>query len=165
MTAWSSGHYNGWAAVSLATNRSSSPSPAIIRPTTLSTTGLNKTAWKARRRCGSCHPSFKEWQADGHSQSATQLSLSLPCMPAPMWMATRAAPKKTNLGIPLAPEPDDDDYHGPGFKLDFPNNPGKCATCHTPMAAKIGNMQTCGWSGCHKDGTAAYAGPASWTRA
>jgi nitrate/TMAO reductase-like tetraheme cytochrome c subunit len=26
------------------------------------------------------------------------------------------------------------DYHGPGFKLDFPNNAGNCAYCHAPAA-------------------------------
>ena len=70
---------------------------------------------------------------------------------------------KNNLGVPLPPDLTKP-YFGPGFKLDFPNIAGNCATCHTPMAAKMPNAQNCSWSGCHKDSTAEAAGTASRPR-
>jgi hypothetical protein len=36
--------------------------------------------------------------------------------------------------IPLPPDPDEP-YYGPGFRLDFPESAGNCATCHAPSAA------------------------------
>ena len=36
--------------------------------------------------------------------------------------------------IPLRPD-ENQPYYGPGFKLDFPDNAGNCATCHLPTSA------------------------------
>ena len=36
------------------------------------------------------------------------------------------------LPIPLDP---DSEYFGPGYKLDFPDSHGNCATCHAPLSA------------------------------
>ncbi len=38
-----------------------------------------------------------------------------------------------NEWVPVPPELNQD-YHGPGFKLDFPQQPGNCAYCHVPAA-------------------------------
>ena len=40
------------------------------------------------------------------------------------------------IGNDLVPVPPDrnENYHGPGFKLDFPQEPGNCAYCHVPAA-------------------------------
>jgi hypothetical protein len=53
-------------------------------------------------------------------------------------------------GLPLPPDPSQP-YYGPGYRLDNPQRAGNCATCHTPVAAKIPNRLNCGWSGCHTD--------------
>ena len=36
--------------------------------------------------------------------------------------------------FPLSPDLSEP-YFGPGYKLDFPNTSGNCASCHAPMAA------------------------------
>jgi hypothetical protein len=41
-----------------------------------------------------------------------------------------------NEWVPVPPERKDD-YHGPGFKLDFPDQPGNCAYCHVPAAIQV----------------------------
>jgi hypothetical protein len=38
-----------------------------------------------------------------------------------------------NEWVPVPPELSQD-YHGPGFKLDFPQQPGNCAYCHVPAS-------------------------------
>jgi hypothetical protein len=45
-----------------------------------------------------------------------------------------------NEWVPVPPELSQD-YHGPGFKLDFPQQPGNCADCHVP-AAITGNQES-----------------------
>ena len=88
--------------------------------------------------CGACHTSYTEWLADGHSKAATnERFLS---MYAGTDVHGNKSPKvlKNNVGIPLPPDLTQP-YFGPGFKLDFPDIAGSCATCHTPMAAKMPN--------------------------
>ncbi len=98
--------------------------------------------------CGLCHREYKEWQADAHSQSAVN----------PRFLSIYSGEDVNgNVGQPvvygsggkvLPPNPDLP-YYGPGYKLDNPARAGNCATCHTPIAAKISNQKNCGWSGCH----------------
>ena len=38
-----------------------------------------------------------------------------------------------NEWVPVPPELNQD-YHGPGFRLDYPQEPGNCAYCHAPAA-------------------------------
>ena len=40
-----------------------------------------------------------------------------------------------NAWVPVPPEKNSD-YHGPGYKLDFPQQPGNCAFCHAPAAIR-----------------------------
>lgn len=166
ITASAAGHYIGWTTVT--------PDLAATAPQSVTITldehfiGDNfEYDWfqqsfdghvvEGSAACGQCHNSYPEWLADGHSQSAVNPRF------LSMYAGTDIAgnksppPKKNNLGIPLPPDPDDP-YHGPGFKLDFPTRSGNCATCHTPMAGKQTNRQNCGWSGCHQDTTADFAG-------
>lgn len=107
--------------------------------------------------CAVCHTANVEWLNDGHSQAAVNPRFLSMYEGTDVHGNKSPPPAKNNLGIPLPPDPDEP-YHGPGFKLDFPNIDGSCATCHTPIAGRISNAQNCGWSGCHQDTTADFAG-------
>jgi hypothetical protein len=43
--------------------------------------------------------------------------------------------------VPLRPDPAEP-YYGPGFRLDFPESAGNCATCHAPSAALAAPQDT-----------------------
>jgi len=47
---------------------------------------------------------------------------------------TRRAYSRDYGSFPLRPDPNEP-YFGPGYKLDFPDTAGNCASCHTPGAA------------------------------
>ncbi len=104
--------------------------------------------------CGTCHTAYQEWEADAHGQSATNYRfLSL-------YAGTDIHGNKSPLSVlnpktGVAQPPDlKQPYYGPGFKLDNPERTGVCATCHTPIAAKIPTTSGCGWQGCHTSYTA-----------
>ncbi len=111
-------------------------------------------AWIPARRsgeggkhCQNCHSDpgdpnshllFDEWVRDAHSGSARNpLFLSmywgtdLEGRSSPL---TRFAGHKDYGRVPLPPDPRRPNY-GPGFRLDFPNQAGNCATCHIPASA------------------------------
>jgi hypothetical protein len=46
-----------------------------------------------------------------------------------------------NEWVPVPPEMKDD-YHGPGFRLDFPNEVGSCAYCHVPALIQASQPST-----------------------
>jgi len=157
VTASAPGHYIGWTAA----QPSGEPVTITLNPhyetDNFAYEWFEANGVEGSAACGACHPSITEWQADGHSKSATnERFLS---MYAGTDVHGNKSPDvlKNNVGIPLPPDLTEP-YFGPGFKLDFPNIAGNCATCHTPMAAKMPNIQNCGWSGCHKDSTTANAG-------
>jgi len=65
--------------------------------------------------CGHCHPKIAEqWGQDAHSSSATN----------PVF-----------LSFFNGTHTQSQDTAGPGYKLDFPNSNGNCATCHVPALA------------------------------
>ncbi len=71
--------------------------------------------------CGNCHKDLHEqWRADAHSNAAAN-----PLVQA-MYNGTGAD------GQPGA---------GPGFRLDFPDDPGNCAFCHAPAAADLRRLE------------------------
>ncbi len=106
--------------------------------------------------CELCHRENAEWNADAHSQAAKNPRFLT------MYQGTNTkgqVGQRTaygNKGAALAPDPSKP-YYGPGYKLDEPTRNGNCATCHTPMAAKISNEKNCGWSGCHTNLTSERA--------
>lgn len=167
ITASLRGHYIGWIAV---TPTSTTVSPSITITLEKHFVADNfEYDWFEQEfdhqviagsaACGVCHNSYSEWLDDGHSKAATNPRFLSMYAGTDINGNKSPPPKKTNLGIPLPPDPDDPDpYHGPGFKLDFPTRSGSCATCHTPAAGKQMNGQNCGWSGCHQDTTADFAG-------
>lgn len=153
VTASAKGHYIGWAAAV------AGGPPITITLNAHYVTDNYEYEWfeengvEGSAACGACHTSYNEWLADGHSQSATNPRFLTMYAGTDVEGNTSPPPDKNNIGVPLPPDLSKP-YYGPGFKLDFPNNAGNCATCHTPMAAKMPNAQNCGWSGCHKDSTA-----------
>ncbi len=98
--------------------------------------------------CAECHGAnggtnfgsltVDEWVQDAHSKSAQN----------PQFLTmysgtdhngnqspqTRFVSKKDYGTEPLAPN-SSVPYYGPGYKLDFPDTTGNCASCHTPLAA------------------------------
>ncbi|MFQ5810915.1 MAG: hypothetical protein ACE5JM_14960 [Armatimonadota bacterium] len=89
--------------------------------------------------CGHCMPThYAEWQSDAHSQAAVN----------PRFLTvyngsdtagnqsprTRRVPHPDYGLITLPPDPAKP-YYGPGYRLDFPDTAGNCATCHVPAAA------------------------------
>jgi mono/diheme cytochrome c family protein len=79
-----------------------------------------------------------EWRSDAHSASAT--SPRFLTMYLGTDMEGRSSPVTRQFSdpeygtLPLPPEAGRE-YFGPGYKLDFPDSAGNCATCHAPVAA------------------------------
>lgn len=98
--------------------------------------------------CSECHSGegtglpytlpVEEWRADAHSGSAKNPRFLT------MYLGTDTSGNQSPITryvshpdygrIPLPPDPAKP-YFGPGFKLDFPDTAGNCASCHTPAAA------------------------------
>lgn len=97
--------------------------------------------------CENCHSDpdnetslfpFDEWKHDAHSNSAKNIRFLT------MYNGTDVNGNKSPLTryathveygrFPLPPNYDEE-YYGPGFKLDFPATTGNCATCHAPAVA------------------------------
>ncbi len=100
--------------------------------------------------CAECHSAsaddltqgtalpFDDWLNDAHSQSATNVRFLT------MYAGTDVNGNQSPVtgtgyssdygSFPISPDLSQD-YYGPGFKLDFPDSAGNCATCHLPAAA------------------------------
>ncbi|MDQ2692719.1 MAG: hypothetical protein M3Y68_11840, partial [Chloroflexota bacterium] len=106
----------------------------------------------AENDCGNCHGSqfianaitfasydeINEWKLSGHAKvfrrdyfesmyRGTTLDGKLGQPVTPVIIG--------NDWVPVPPEKNSD-YHGPGYKLDFPEQPGNCALCHAPAAIR-----------------------------
>jgi hypothetical protein len=99
------------------------------------------------RGCVACHSRsndlsfslpFDEWRSDAHSASARNPRF------LSMYLGTDLDKRKSpttryfhdrDYGTKPLPPDADKPYHGPGYKLDFPDTAGNCATCHVPVAA------------------------------
>ncbi len=154
LTAWLAGYYVGW--VALDPNAQDWPGGDQIHITLKPLPEYDNSdyTWfsfegvEGSASCGVCHREYKEWQADQHSQAATNHRFMT------MYMGTDMAGRQGQLvvfgsdGKPLPSDPNKPNY-GPGYLLDNPNRTGNCATCHTPLASTTPNNQNCAWSGCH----------------
>lgn len=98
--------------------------------------------------CSECHSSegkdlgfllpVDEWRLDAHSKTASNPNFLT------MYLGTDTLGNKSPLtqyghsidygSFPLRPNLDKP-YYGPGYKLDFPDTAGNCASCHTPAAS------------------------------
>jgi hypothetical protein len=138
VTAWSEGYYVGWA------QTAPGPDPITITLRPYYTTDNPDYTWfstesaEGSLSCSHCMPSYDEWQLDAHSQSAVNTRFLT------MYNGTDVEGNQSPLTryrcsrdygcVPLRPDPDKP-YYGPGYKLDFPDTAGNCATCHVPAAA------------------------------
>jgi hypothetical protein len=98
--------------------------------------------------CSECHSSegtglpytlpVDEWLADAHSGSAENKRFLTMYLGTDVFSnqspVTRHVMHPDYGRIPIPPDPTKP-YFGPGFKLDFPDTSGNCASCHTPAAA------------------------------
>jgi len=149
VTAWAPGHFIGWA------NGTPGLVPITITLKPHYTTDNLDYEWfefegiQGSASCAPCHPSYAEWQADAHSQSAVNPRFLT------MYEGTdvhgNRSPLTEYTGKVARPVDLDEPYYGPGYRLDFPNRTGNCAACHTPLASNIDPDDTCAWSGCHTE--------------
>jgi len=139
VTAWSEGYYVGWA------NAVPGPEPVTITLKPYYTTDNPDYTWfsmegaEGSRTCGHCMPGpYAGWIADAHSQSAVNARFLTMYNGSDVLgnqsPPTRYASSRDYGSFPLRPDPSQP-YYGPGYKLDFPNTAGNCATCHVPAAA------------------------------
>jgi hypothetical protein len=148
VTAWAAGYYNGMA------TGIAGGDPITITLIPYFLTDNHEYNWfsfegvKGSASCGMCHTAYPEWQADAHSQSATNPRFLSVYAGTDIHGNKSPLPEKNSLGIPLPPDLTQP-YFGPGHALDYPDRPGNCAACHAPVAGKISNKQNCAWSGCH----------------
>ncbi len=156
VTAAAAGYYNGAA-------RGVLPGEAVTL--TLEphfTTDNFEYGWSAAKgmqgsaTCAACHTLNHEWEQDAHGQAALNPRFLT------LYQGTDVDGNKSPATVTdykgnVQPRDPDLAYYGPGFKLDYPNRAGNCASCHTPAAAKLDNTTNCGWSGCHTSVTAQNA--------
>jgi hypothetical protein len=89
--------------------------------------------------CRDCHDAvYQQWAGSAHARgSANPRFLTLyngTDVHGARSPSTRYFNDPEYGRVPLRPDPAAHDY-GPGFKLDFPESAGTCATCHLPSAA------------------------------
>jgi len=149
VTAWAEGYYIGWA------NGIPGLVPITITLKPYYTTDNLDYEWfsfqgvSGSKSCALCHPSYEEWKEDAHGQAAVNPRF------LSMYQGTdvhgnQSPPTQYTSGAPQPRDPDQP-YYGPGYRLDFPDRPGNCAACHTPIAANFDPDNTCAWSGCHTE--------------
>ena len=86
--------------------------------------------------CQDCHPSIYEaWSQSAHALGATNVRFTTMYngtnSQGDRSPATRYVSSRDYGRIPVPPDTSEP-YYGPGFKLDFPDTAGNCATCHLP---------------------------------
>ncbi len=138
VTAWAEGYFVGWTSAAPGTE----PITITLKP--YYTTDNPDYTWfsmegaEGSKSCGHCMPAYPEWQADAHSQSAVNprflTMYNGTDVHGNQSPPTRYGYSRDYGSFPLRPDPNRP-YYGPGYKLDFPNTAGNCATCHVPAAA------------------------------
>jgi len=103
--------------------------------------GENQGCAECHSKIGTSYPfalPVDEWLSDAHGQSAANprflsmyLGTDLQGRKSPL---TRFRHSRDYGRIPLPPDLSRP-YHGPGYKLDFPQSAGNCAACHVPLPA------------------------------
>ena len=139
LTAWAPGYLVGW------TEDVSPERDAVITITPHYTTDNPDYDWFSHEgaagslSCSHCMPCYEEWQADAHSRAAVNprfLSLynGTTLTDRPGEPTVYRFDPALGIDVPVAPSLGQD-AAGPGFRLDFPDQPGNCALCHVPGAA------------------------------
>lgn len=156
LTAWAAGHYVGWTIVEPAAPNWNGGAGITITLKLLPEKDNHEYPWfsfegvKGSASCGLCHREYVEWQADAHSQAATNSRFISVYTGKDVRGRENQLVQWSTKGTALPPDPSKP-YYGPGFQGDNPGRAGNCATCHTPVASKTPNRTNCGWSGCHTD--------------
>jgi hypothetical protein len=139
VTAWAEGYFVGWTS---AVPASVDPISITIKPYYATDnpdyTWFSMEGAEGSVSCSHCMPSYDEWIEDAHSQSAVNprfLTMyngtDVHGNQSPL---TRYGSSRDYGRFPLLPDLTQP-YYGPGYKLDFPDTAGNCATCHIPAAA------------------------------
>ncbi|MGD8760312.1 MAG: carboxypeptidase-like regulatory domain-containing protein, partial [Anaerolineales bacterium] len=144
VTAWFEGYFVGWA-------EKVTPGAELLTITLKPyyTTDNPEYDWfslegaEGSLSCSHCMPCYEEWMADAHSQSAVNPRFLT------MYNGTDVNGNQSPLtrygfsrdygSFPLLPDTTQP-YYGPGYRLDFPETEGNCATCHVPAAAAYPGM-------------------------
>lgn len=138
ITAWAPAYYVGW---SLAGRSADS---VLIELKRHYSTDNPEYTWFSHEgaagslSCSHCMPSYDEWIADAHSQSAVNVRFLTMYNGTDVYgnksPPTRYGYNRDYGAFPLPPDPTKP-YYGPGYVLDFPGSSGNCAACHIPAAA------------------------------
>ncbi|MGD2252768.1 MAG: carboxypeptidase regulatory-like domain-containing protein [Anaerolineales bacterium] len=144
VTAWFEGYFVGWAEE---VTPGAEPLTITLKP--YYTTDNPEYDWfslegaEGSLSCSHCMPCYEEWMADAHSQSAVNPRFLT------MYNGTDVNGNQSPLtrygfsrdygSFPLLPDTTQP-YYGPGYRLDFPETEGNCATCHVPAAAAYPGM-------------------------
>ncbi len=139
ITAWHQDYYVGWTS----TLPGAEPITITIKP--YYTTDNPDYTWfsmegvEGSKSCGHCMADhYAQWLEDAHSQSATNprflTMYNGTDVEGNQSPPTRIVYRKDYGSFPLRPDPNQP-YYGPGYKLDFPDTAGNCASCHVPAAA------------------------------
>jgi hypothetical protein len=142
VTAWAGGYYVGW------NKAPPGADPIVITLIPYYATDNPDYDWfshegvSGSESCSHCMPSFNEWKADAHSQTAVNPRFLTMYNGTDVYgnrsPATRYGYSRDYGRFPLPPDPTKP-YYGPGYKIDFPGTAGNCAACHVPsQAAKPG---------------------------
>jgi hypothetical protein len=89
--------------------------------------------------CADCHPTItQEFLQGAHAKGATNIIFQT-VYNGTDTQGHQSPPTKYGVSVdygrfPLAPDTSQN-WYGPGFKLDFPDQTGNCANCHVPGAA------------------------------
>lgn len=127
--------------------RVSEPAPVLASPFDPGAATVETLATEASA-CANCHARaaagtdadlpVDQWLQDAHGRSAANhrfltmyLGTDVDGNASP---PTRFTENRDYGAVPLPPDPALP-YHGPGYRLDFPDSFGNCAACHTPAAA------------------------------
>ena len=109
--------------------------------------------------CRDCHPStYEAWSESAHALGAGNVRFMTMYngtnVHGDRSPPTRFVSSRDYGRVPIPPEADQP-YFGPGFKLDFPDMAGNCATCHLPTLETEGSpyADPNDASGVHTQGT------------
>jgi hypothetical protein len=105
---------------------------------------VNYSWSSATGNCINCHAGqingtyaeMNEWLKSGHAKVFDQRYFETMYRGTSMNGSSSPPTQWTVIGDELVRVPPiiNDSYRGPGFKLDFPEQPGNCANCHVPAA-------------------------------
>jgi hypothetical protein len=90
--------------------------------------------------CADCHGEtiYDQWVVSAHAAGTGNVRLMTMYngtdLAGQRSQPTRFVTQRDYGRVPLPPDPLEP-YFGPGFKLDFPESAGSCASCHAPTAA------------------------------